>query len=53
MKNTSKILIDGEEVSLKAYTIKGNNYFKLRDLAAALGFNADWDNTTKTVTIHP
>ena len=51
VENTSMILIDGEEVSLKAYTIKGNNYFKLRDLAAALCFNVDWDNATKTVAI--
>ena len=51
VENTSMILIDGEEVALKAYTIKGNNYFKLRDLAAAIGSSADWDNTTKTVAI--
>ena len=51
VENTSAILIDGEEVSLKAYTIKGNNYFKLRDLAAALCFNVGWDNAAKTIAI--
>ncbi len=33
VKTDSKILIDGEEVALPAYTIQGNTYFKLRDLA--------------------
>ncbi len=39
--NTSPIYIDGLEASLKAYTINDNNYFKLRDLGEALGFDVD------------
>lgn len=49
--NTSAITVDGKSVTLDAYTIEGNNYFKLRDLSAVLGFNVDWDSTTNTVII--
>ena len=34
-----------------AYNIGGNNYFKLRDLGQALGFNVTWDDATRTVSI--
>jgi len=37
-----KIYIDGKEVNLKGYNIEGYNYFKLRDLAAALNFDVDY-----------
>lgn len=50
--NASTITIDGKPVELTAYTIEGNNYFKLRDLGAALGFGVDWDGTTGTVVIN-
>ena len=49
--NTSIIYKDGEEVSLNAYTIDGNNYFKLRDIAQAFNIGVTWDGTTNTVTI--
>lgn len=49
--NTSKIYKDGQEVELSAYTIDGNNYFKLRDLGKAFNFGIGWDNDTKTITI--
>lgn len=50
-ESTSAILIDGQKAALKAYTIKGNNYFKLRDLGTALGFHVGWDNTSQTIAI--
>mgnify|MGYP005805204301 FL=1 len=49
--NTSAVVLDGETVSLTAYTINGNNYFKLRDLGAAFDFGIGWDGATNTVTI--
>jgi hypothetical protein len=49
--NTSKIYKDGEEVSLNAYTINGNNYFKLRDIAQAFDIGITWDETTNTIGI--
>ena len=51
VESTSAILIDGQKAALKAYTIKGNNYFKLRDLGTALGFNVGWDNASQTIAI--
>lgn len=49
--NTSAVILDGETVSLTAYTINGNNYFKLRDLGAAFDFGIGWDGAANTVTI--
>lgn len=47
----ASVYLDGKPLSLTAYSIGGNNYFKLRDLAFALDFSVDWDNATSTVTI--
>jgi len=48
----STIFIDGEEVSLTAYHIRGNNYFMLRELGALLGFDVDWNAETQTILIN-
>jgi hypothetical protein len=48
---TSKIYKDGEEVSLTAYNINDNNYFKLRDIAKAFDIGVTWDGATNTVGI--
>lgn len=46
------IYIDGEKVTnLSAYNIGGNNFFKLRDLGAALGFNVDYDAASDTAIV--
>lgn len=47
----SKIYKDGKEISLTAYTINGNNYFKLRDIAKAFDIGVTWDSVTNTVSI--
>ncbi len=49
--STSKIYLDDFEISLKAYTIDGYNYFKLRDLGVALGFSVDWDDVNSRIKI--
>ena len=41
-----------KEVVDNQITDSDNNYFKLRDLGAALGITVDWNNETKTVTIN-
>lgn len=51
-----RVLIDGEEVRLRAYNIGGANYFKLRDLAFALrstdkAFDVQWDAESQTVML--
>jgi hypothetical protein len=47
----SKIYLDGKEVSFTAYTIEGNNYFKLRDVGQTFDFGVDWDGATSTIVI--
>lgn len=41
--NTAKVYLDGKEVNLTAYTINGNNYFKLRDLGQLFNFGVSWN----------
>ncbi|WP_201317553.1 CAP domain-containing protein [Paenibacillus sp. EPM92] len=49
--STSIIYLDGKEVKLTAYLINGNNYFKLRDVAAVIDFGITWDGKTNTIGI--
>lgn len=51
VRSTSTVILDGKKQDLTAFTIKGYNYFKLRDLAAAIDFGVGWDGTTNTVSI--
>ncbi|MDT3700332.1 MAG: stalk domain-containing protein [Thermincola sp.] len=48
---TSKIFLNGQEVSLTAYNINGYNYFKLRDVGKAINFGVTWDGRTNTIGI--
>ncbi len=50
--NQSKIYVNGEETAFEAYTINGNNYFKLRDIAAAFDFNVAWDGTLNQIAVN-
>lgn len=48
------IYVDGVKVNGAAYTINGNNYFKLRDLAAMVNgtekqFEVTWDENAKAI----
>lgn len=50
------VLLDGTKVSISAYLIQGNNYFKLRDVAAILRdtdsrFGVSYDSDTKSIGI--
>jgi len=49
--STSSVYLNGESVTLTAYTIDGNNYFKLRDIGEALDFSVSWDGTNNTIVI--
>ncbi len=49
--NRSKIYLEGHEVRLAAYNIGGNNYFRIRDIARAIGFGVTWDGKTGTIII--
>ena len=46
------ILVNGTRRSdLSVYNIGGNNFFKLRDLGTALGFDVDYDAATNTAIV--
>ncbi|MGE5653715.1 MAG: hypothetical protein ACM3ZQ_05530 [Bacillota bacterium] len=55
-KNASVVYVDGVSKSFDAYTIEGNNYFKLRDLAFVLngtraGFGVRWDGEKNAISL--
>ena len=49
--STSTIYLDKAPVRLAAYTINGNNYFKLRDIGQALNFDVSWNGLANTIVI--
>ena len=48
-----KIYVDGEQVSMTAYNIAGNNYVKLRDIGQQVGFNVYWADGVQIDTDAP
>jgi hypothetical protein len=51
MPTTSKITLDGAKISLTAYNINDNNYFKLCDIGAVFDFGVEWINSNNTIVI--
>ena len=54
--SASKVLVNGTEIAFEAYTIAGNTYFKLRDVAKVLSdtekqFAVTWDNEKKLINL--
>ena len=49
--STFKVLLDGSAVNFRGYLINDNNYYSIADIAGAIGFEADWDNASRTVKI--
>lgn len=49
--NNAKLYKDDEELDLESYSIDGNNYFKLRDLAQLSGISVTWNGATSTINI--
>lgn len=52
----TKILVNGKAMILEAYNIKGNNYFKLRDIAMAINgtakqFEVGWDGAENFIRL--
>lgn len=45
------LLVDGKTADVSVYNIGGSNYYKLRDLADAIGFDVDYINATRLVAI--
>ncbi len=51
-----KLNVNGQTKELAAYNIKGNNYFKLRDMALVLNgtnaqFDVSWDEVNKAINL--
>lgn len=51
LTSNDAVYIDGTQAQLTVYKIDGVNYFKLRDLGNALGFQVGYDAATKTASI--
>ncbi len=51
VRSTQVLVIDGRRVELTAYNLGGNNFFQLRELGAALGFDVDYDEATSTILV--
>ncbi len=49
--SSALLVADELQRACKAYTIGGNNYFKLRDIAAIVDFSVEWDGSTQTISI--
>ena len=47
------IYVDGEQVSMTAYNIAGNNYVRLRDIGQQIGFNVYWQDGVQIDTDAP
>jgi len=45
------VYLDGRQIYAKAYRINDNNYFKLRDIAAAMDFSVTYDKLKQDVKI--
>ena len=45
------VYVNDTRVTPTGYNIADNNYFKLRDIAALVGFSVEWDQDTQTVEI--
>ncbi len=51
VRTGASLTIDGKPFGIAAYNIAGNNFFKLRDLAAVLDFGVGWDESANTITV--
>ena len=48
---TTAIEVNGSQAPIQGYNLDGNNYFKLRDLAAAVDVGLEWDAASNTASI--
>lgn len=51
VENDTPIYVDGRQRAITAYNINGSAYFKIRDIADAVGFDVYWDGSTQTIDI--
>lgn len=51
-KSAVTVYADGKKIDLTAYNIFGNNFVKIRDVAAAVNFGVSWNSDTSTIEIN-
>lgn len=51
VSTSSTVYKNGVVIALTAYTINGNNYFKLRDLGQSFDFGVSWDAANNAVMV--
>ncbi len=51
IKSSKAVTINGEAVELTTYAFGNKNFFRLKSLAEALGFTAEYDKETRTVLV--
>ena len=52
-RSNCAVFIDGQRVELTAYMINDENYVRLRDIGAKVGFNVYWDGTVQIESDKP
>ena len=52
-RSNCAVYIDGQRTELTAYMINDENYVRLRDIGAKVGFNVYWDGTVQIETDKP
>ena len=52
-RSNCAVYIDGQRVELTAYMINNENYVRLRDIGAKVGFNVYWDGTVQIESDKP
>lgn len=50
-ESNAKVLVNGVAVSMIAYNINGNNYFRLRDVGTQIGFTVDYDAKSRAILL--
>lgn len=50
-ESNARVLVNGTAVSMTAYNIDGNNYFRLRDIGEKMGFSVDYDAANRVILI--
>ncbi len=50
-KSQGELYLDHKKISVPAYTINGNNFYKLRDMGNFLNFSVEWDSQTRQIVI--
>jgi len=51
-RSTAQLYVNEMPVSISAYNINGNNYYKLRDVASIINVGVNYDGNTNTIRIN-